>query len=183
MDVIAKRRILWDEPEEAAPGPQNQSGTPDSPPQPDPQNQSGTPDSPPPAQPATQIAVEVKTPRNGNGHKSEKIRSLNDVEKDILRDAFVSHDGRFLYKDCTTDLMPLMGSDITVWQVSGFLSQIHVEVYKGLIQLQNPEEYFQFMAEKYPKKHARYMAKYGPQTTTSTPAPKFAQGVPAGKLR
>lgn len=171
MDVIAKRRILWDVPEEES---QVQSGAPDS-----------QPAASPPAQ-TTHVVTEAKvqTKRNGNGHKSERVRSLNDHEKDILRDAFVGHDGKFLYKDCTKQLLPLMGSDITVWQVSGFLSQIHVEVYKGLLKLQDPVGYFEFMADKYPKIHARYMAKYSPQTTVEdTPTPKFAQGVPTGKLR
>jgi hypothetical protein len=77
-----------------------------------------------------------------------------------------------------------MGTDVTVWQICGFLSRIHDEVYRGDLQLQDLAAYFEFMAEKYPKLHARYLAKYSPQSGGGdVPDPEFEEGFPSSKLQ
>ncbi len=131
---------------------------------------------------APDIPVKIKK-HNGNGHASDMKRKLTDSERDCIRARFLKHDGQFDYRNCRAVIKPLMGLEVTVWQICGFISRIHDEVYCGDLQLQDPAAYFAFMAEKYPKLHARYMAKYPPQSGGDAPVPKFAQGFPGGKLR
>lgn len=126
-----------------------------------------------------------KKVRSTNGHVVARKRDLTNSERDLLREIFIENDGRFDYKQCTKDVLPRMGNDVTVFQVSGFLSQIHVEVYKGQLQLKDPVAYYQLMANKYPRVHERYLKKYGElvgqQTGGNVPQPNFAAGVPKKK--
>lgn len=125
--------------------------------------------------------------RNGNGHKIEKVRDLNDQEKDILRSEFLSSNGQFLYKDCSKNLKPRMGMDIAIWQVTGFISYLHAEVARGNIDLPNLPQYLEFLKEKYPSLSKQYDSpkfqelraqKTVAQAVTQTPAkPAFRPGL------
>lgn len=142
----------------------------------------------------TPIVIEAKTQvappvpdapnvvKSGNGHKKTKVRDLNDSERSCITTIFQNVGGMFQYKDCTKKILPLMGSDIAIYQVTGFISQIHVSVYKGTLEVADRKAYFAFMAEKYPKIHARYIVKYPQLDLEDVPEPKFAAGVPTGKL-
>lgn len=172
MDFKIKRRVLWDDDK-----PKSKSGAkthvevkaqtrkisaPQPPPKPEPEKK-----------------------RAGNGHVSNFVRKLTNPERDLIRNEFLKMDGRFEYRGARAILKPLMGNEVTVWQICGFLSRIHDEVYRGDLELKDPASYFEFMSEKYPKLHARYMAKYASQfgEDGDVPAPKFAEGFPNGKLR
>lgn len=95
-------------------------------------------------------------PRSGNGHKREKVRDLSDDERNLLRTQFMSHNGQFLYKDCTEKLKPMMGSEIAIWQVTGFVSYLHAEVARGRLALVDLPAYLAFLKDKYPDLSKRY---------------------------
>lgn len=124
--------------------------------------------------------------RNGNGHKKEKARDLNDNEKNYLRSEFISHNGQFIYKDCTKELKPQMGSDIAIWQVTGFISYLHREVAAGQLDLPNLPQYLDFLKDKYPSMAARYESqkfqqlraqKTVAQSVTQPARPQFRAGM------
>jgi hypothetical protein len=143
-----------------------------------------------PVQPQPQTVTELAPPelppkkqRSTNGHEAARTRALTDAERDLIRSMFIEYDGQFAYGQCSKDILPRLGDDVTPWQVSGFLSQIHVEVYKGLLKLKNPVAYYELMATKYPRVHERYMKKYGELVAQQTDGnvPQFAHGVPRKK--
>jgi len=107
----------------------------------------------PPAPPATDPTPK---PRNGNGHKTGFVRKLNDHEKDIIREDFMRLNGCYedKVKSCTL-LLPMLGSEITVFQVTGFVSYLHREVASGRINMPDMDAYIEFM-----KKHKELWAQY-----------------------
>lgn len=143
----------------------------------------------PKEEPLTQTKSQTnsETVRNGNGHKIEKVRDLDDNEKDILRTEFMAFNGQFLYKDCSKNLKPRMGSDIAIWQVTGFISYLHAEVARGNIILEDLPKYLEFLKEKYPSLSKQYDSpkfqqlraqKTVAQSVTQTPArPSFRPGL------
>lgn len=94
--------------------------------------------------------------RSGNGHKKNKVRDLNDSEKDIIHAEFLYANGQFLYKDCSKKLKPQMGSDIAIWQITGFVSYLHTEVARSNIGLPNLSQYLSFLKNKYPSLSKQY---------------------------
>jgi len=100
-----------------------------------------------------------RKPRNGNGHKSEKIRDLSDDERDILKSQFLSANGCFGYRECTQKLKPLMGLDIAIFQVTGFISYLHRAVASGEILLGDLAGYLQFLRDKYPDLAKQYSSE------------------------
>jgi hypothetical protein len=128
-----------------------QSGSTAPPPQPAPHTQQPTGSTTPVTGTATQ--------RNGNGHASGKKRQLNDPEKDNIKAEFMAINGEFedAKKSCTA-LLPQMGTDITVWQVTGFVSYLHREIAANKLQVPDMDAYMRFL-----ENHRRLWAQYNSQ--------------------
>jgi len=86
--------------------------------------------------------------RTGNGHTSEFVRKLKDPERNFFRSAFMGKDGLIQEDDCNV-LLSGVDDEITIWQVTGFISYLHRQVAQGLIQLRNLPAYLEWMQTKY----------------------------------
>jgi hypothetical protein len=105
--------------------------------------------------PDQKIIIQSKTysKRNGNGHRSEKRRPLNDTEKTSLRARFLRKNGQFKDDDCVRfkqDFISDSINDIGIFQITGFVSYLHREVACGRVLLHNLEAYLLWMEQKYP---------------------------------
>ena len=103
-----------------------------------------------------------KSKSNRNGHKSNKKRKLNDFEKNYIRSKFYSLEGRLYRNDCvqirlylnTTKKNPRLSqsgkerSEITPFQVTGFMTYLHKEVAKGEIVFIDMDAYNQHLVLK-----------------------------------
>lgn len=132
----------------------------------------------------------VSGPRNGNGHKAEMKRKLNSDEKDIIRTEFTRLNGEFEdeKKSCTA-MLTQMGTEITVFQVTGFVSYLHREIASGRWSVPDMDSYMAFL-ENHKKMWAQYNSpKYQNlraqntsavaqtiQTPTPSVEPKFRAG-------
>jgi hypothetical protein len=106
--------------------------------------------------PVAPVASGSNQPRNGNGHAVAFIRKLDDTEKDIIRADFTKLNGEYVdqKKSCTA-LLPQMGTDISVFQVTGFVSHLHREIAKGDWTIPDMPSYLTFL-EKHKKLWAQY---------------------------
>ena len=104
-------------------------------------------------------------PKNGNGHKSLKVREMTDSEKRVLKSRFMHKNGEFKLDDIVrfknTAALDLSG--LSVFQLTGFVSSLHREVACGRIKLENPESYARWIKDpsnplfsKYPGKKCFY---------------------------
>lgn len=138
---------------------------------------------------ATQTApvATANTPRTGNGHSALAKRKLNDPEKNYIRQEFMALNGEFkdAKKSCTA-MLPQMGADISVWQITGFVSYLHREIAADRLQVPDMPAYLTFL-EAHKKLWAQYNSpKYQnlranptqqqAQTSTTSTTPKFRQG-------
>ena len=100
--------------------------------------------------------------RSGNGHKIAKVRSLNDDEKNHIRRYFQAVNGEIRPDSCVAlrNAMPTK-SEISIFQVTGFVTYLHGEVMAGLATVRNLPRYLAYL-----QSHRAMWAKYN--------SPKYA---------
>jgi hypothetical protein len=113
----------------------------------------------PQTQPAGSTTPVTGTQRKGNGHAPGKKRKLNNPEKDNIKAEFMALNGEFedAKKSCTA-LLPQMGTDVTVWQITGFVSYLHREIAANQLQVPDMDAYMKFI-----ENHRRLWAQYNSQ--------------------
>ena len=84
--------------------------------------------------------------KNGNGHVSMFMRKLNTKEKDFIYTHFLSLNGEFndIKKSCSI-IRSKMSDEISIWQVTGYVSYLHREVAKGNLEVSNMVSYDKFI--------------------------------------
>lgn len=97
---------------------------------------------------------EVRAKRNGNGHKSLKIRNLEDGERDIIRAAFLQLNGE-IYEDACKPIHAKLDQVLSIAQVTGFVSWLHGSVAGGGLVLRDMASYMTFI-----QSHRDLWAKY-----------------------
>jgi len=121
----------------------------------------------------------TKAPRNGNGHAINIKRKLNDTEKNEIRADFTRLNGEYedAKKSCTV-LLPHMGSEITVWQVTGFVSFLHREIASNGFTVPDMASYLKFLGN-HKKLWAQYNSPKYQALRAKNPgntSPKFTKG-------
>jgi hypothetical protein len=100
--------------------------------------------------PQTAMAVQVKRRnRQGNGHRSEMVRKLNDGERDWLRAAFLRKNGQIEEDDCVTFKGQMISDVIAIFQITGFISVLHRYVALGRMEVRDLPAYLNWMQSKY----------------------------------
>lgn len=99
------------------------------------------------------IIVQPKPTRNykqrtGNGHAVAKVRKLTDEEKTKIRKWYVIKSGMIDKRDCTEFKIDCFPSEITVWQITGFVSLLHNEVAEGVIGLPQILSYVNWIKDR-----------------------------------
>lgn len=160
LTLVGKRKVLWDPTEQI-----NEEGPVSN------QAPLAPPEIPIPVSPPIQtivpdvqgkaVVIEPKTTRaykqrEGNGHKAQKVRNLINPERDRMREFFISHNGEINDDDCVKNKTFFVASDITIFQVTGFISVLHNDVAEGQIQLKDLPSYEAWMRTKYGGLWARY---------------------------
>ena len=91
--------------------------------------------------------------REGNGHKSTKIRDLLDAERDAIRhQLFLPKNGQLDYDDCVTFNQSYFDSGVRpgIFQVTGFISVLPRYVAEGRLEgLRDLAAYENWMRVKY----------------------------------
>lgn len=140
--VTSKRKILWEpEAEEAPvlPPPQSEIEVPIQ--------TVTTPTQTIAVQPNGKRAYKA---RSGNGHKSTKIRDLYDTERDSMRfKLFLPKNGQISDDDCVAFRSSSLPSEVSIFQVTGFISVLHTEVAEGRTQVNDLPTYETWMRLKY----------------------------------
>ena len=138
-----------------------------------------------PAMTQTATAPPLTTPppftnstRNGNGHKPGIKRKLNNTEKDNISADFKRLNGEYEdQQNSCTALLPQMGTEITVWQITGFVSYLHREIAAGRFEVDDMDSYMKFL-----ETHKQLWAQYNSQkyqnlrTQNLNTTPKFTSG-------
>jgi hypothetical protein len=96
----------------------------------------------------------TQTVRSGNGHKSLKVRGLDDAERDKIRRFFLAYNGE-IKPDACVSLHKTMSPDLAIFQITGFVTYLHGECRKGLVPLRNYARY-----ETYLQSHRDQWATY-----------------------
>ena len=84
-----------------------------------------------------------------NGHKKEKVRPLEDWEKDLIRKEFIRLNGEITHDSCL-EIKKKLSKKTAIFQVTGFVTRLHEYVKKGTLELHSLEHYYYF---QYLKKH------------------------------
>jgi len=121
----------------------------------------------------------ISRARNGNGHAANKVRDLEDSERDTIRTEFTTLNGQ-IAEDACLPILEMLANEITIFQVTGFVSYLHREISCGrLMMVADMASYEAWMkkqrklCEQYEKnKIKRQTAQaMNNQTTTTTPPP------------
>ncbi len=139
--------------------------------------------------PGTSVPVSVNTttdkaPRNGNGHKSEKKRSLKDSERDIIRSEFMNLNGQ-IEEDACLKIKEKLDPEVAIFQVTGFVSYLHLEIARGKFEVADMDNYLTFLqnhrdkwatynSDKYKKMRAANTATVNQSIQPTSSSPKFA---------
>ena len=91
---------------------------------------------------------------SGNGHKSEKKRDLTDSEKNFIRTQFMKLNGQF-EEDTCVKIKEQLHPDVAIFQVTGFVTYIHLQIARGEIKVPNMNCYLKFI-QKHRSKWATY---------------------------
>jgi hypothetical protein len=84
-------------------------------------------------------------PRNGNGHKSLKQRSLLDPERDDIRAEFLSLNGQIDEDACVRLKANKMPKEVAIFQVTGFMTHLHMKVAAGELKVRDLDAYLNFL--------------------------------------
>lgn len=82
-----------------------------------------------------------------NGHKVQKIKDLDDWEKDSIRASFIDINGE-IHEDYCLEILSGLDKDTAIFQVTGFISLLHRYVKKGELVLSNRRSYNNFQKQK-----------------------------------
>jgi hypothetical protein len=86
------------------------------------------------------------TKRNGNGHKSAKVRDLLDGEKDHIRSCFQGCNGQIAEDKCVDMKQHTqIGTEISIFQVTGFVTYLHKEIAMGKSSVGDMDAYLKFL--------------------------------------
>jgi hypothetical protein len=100
--------------------------------------------------------------RSGNGHKTAKVRDLNDDEKNHIRRFFQAVNGEIRPDACVALRNSMTTkSEISIFQVTGFVTYMHGEIMAGLATVRNLPRYLAYL-----QSHRAMWAKYN--------SPKYA---------
>lgn len=99
--------------------------------------------------------VEPSTGTSGNGHVARKVRDLTDSERDFIRSSFVNWNGQVEDDTCVNEIKPKLDDEVTIFQITGFVTYLHNQVAAGQLQLTNVSGYLDFI-----QKHRDLWAKY-----------------------
>jgi hypothetical protein len=108
-------------------------------------------------------ALPAPKKRNGNGHKSLKVRSLTPEERDHIAAEFLSLNGQIEEDLCTIirdDLNAIGDGLVSPFQVTGFITLCHSYVAKGKMILSNYAAYEAFLQSKKNALWMRYNAQW-----------------------
>ena len=91
----------------------------------------------------------TETVRSGNGHKIAKVRSLSDHEKNRIRVFFQAVNGEIRPDSCTRLWQSMVqepdSKDISVFQVTGFVTYLHGQVMGGVDTVRNLPRYLAYL--------------------------------------
>jgi len=90
------------------------------------------------------IETRLDIPRNGNGHKSLKIRDLFDHEKDIIRAEFMNLNGQ-IKEDACLEIQKKLGEEVAIFQVTGFVTYLHLQIAEGKLEVRDMMNYLMFL--------------------------------------
>jgi hypothetical protein len=90
-----------------------------------------------------------------NGHKVERKRDLTEVEKNKITNFFLSHSGKLEYDMSVAWRKANLPTDVSAFQVVGFVTTLHRAATKGTLKVKDPDGYAEFM-----KKHREYAARF-----------------------
>jgi hypothetical protein len=90
------------------------------------------------------LAVPETPARSGNGHKIEKKRDLTGSEKDGIRSWFYKVNGQ-IENDLCVSYKGDMDPDVAIFQVTGFVTYMHLQVAMGKVILSDLKSYFEFI--------------------------------------
>lgn len=97
---------------------------------------------------STVIQTRVRV-RNGNGHRSEMVRKLNDSERAWLKNRFLQKNGQIANDDCVAFKGQIISESIAIFQITGYISVLHRYVAMGRLELRDLTAYLGWMHEKY----------------------------------
>jgi hypothetical protein len=95
-----------------------------------------------------------KPARNGNGHLRLKKRELTDAERDTIRASFLKVNGE-IDEDSCLPIKAECGSEVTIFQVTGFVTYLHRQVAAGATKVRDIQSYESFL-----KAHRNLWATY-----------------------
>jgi hypothetical protein len=104
----------------------------------------------------TTATVVQTRPRNGNGHRSEMVRKLNDSERAWLKNKFLQKNGMIANDDCVAFKGQMISDVIAIFQITGYISVLHRYVALGRLQLRDLSGYLIWMHTKYLGLWAQY---------------------------
>jgi hypothetical protein len=111
-----------------------------------PQSGNTTPQVAPQTQPAQPSVATVSTPKNGNGHEAKKKRDLEDSERNVIDTEFQALNGEFEdAKKSATAILPTLGNEVTVWQITGRISYLHREIAAARLNVPDMDKYMAFL--------------------------------------
>jgi hypothetical protein len=102
---------------------------------------------------------DLTTKRNGNGHLVLKKRGLSDTEKDTIRAQFMARNGE-IDDDACLPIHKMMGAEVSIMQVVGFIAYLHKQVGEGKITLSDLASY-EAQLSKNGCKYAAYLRRKG----------------------
>lgn len=123
-----------------------------------------------PVQTESQVVEVIDRPkRNGNGHSTTKKRRLQGDEKDTIRKFFIFQNGQIGDDDCVELLKNQQWADLSIFQITGFVSYLHREAARGRIHIRDKQAYHQFVEKKYKKSESykKWEAKWEPPRFTA----------------
>jgi len=94
--------------------------------------------------PAAPVATATPVKRSGNGHVRGKKRPLMPAEKDQIRADFLALGGKIAEDACKPTLAK-MGQDVTIFQVTGFMTYLHSQVAAGILALPDMDGYIEYI--------------------------------------
>jgi len=155
----------------------------------DPGLAASTPTTQAPAAPPVAPPAPTSKPRNGNGHKSQKVRSMLDGEKDFIRSEFLRVNGQIADDACVEmKKSSAIAAEVAIFQVTGFVSYLHRKVAEGDLTVNDLPAYLTFLqghrglwmtynSPKYEEMRRRAALRSAPtQVTASVATPSMFNG-------
>jgi hypothetical protein len=88
----------------------------------------------------------AQTKTSGNGHTAAKTRELEEFERNkIETKLFIPNNGQIENDMCVEFKMKHLPDDVTIFQVTGYVTALHGRVRNGKLHLRNMEAYERFL--------------------------------------